>query len=309
MSVGQIFNQVAIIFLLMLLGAIIRKTNFLHLQSINDLTNVTLYFLSPVVIIKAFEQPFSKTRFYQLLLLVVAVFLTYFVSIIMAKLIFHQVQDQNIRRIATYGSIYSNNGFMGVPLAQGLFGSLGVFYAVASMVGFNVMSWTQGIGMFQTSESHEVGRQLKKIILNPNIVAIMLGLVMFITSYRLPAILSDFIDYTSPAFTPLSMIVIGSNLADLNLRDVKLPVALWVSLILRNLIFPIIGILILLIFRVSGVPLLVTVILNACPVAGLVVLFTLQSRDNAKPATILMSISTILSLLTIPLVYWLATLW
>lgn len=105
------------------------------------------------------------------------------------------------------------------------------------------------------------------------------------------------------------MIVIGSNLADLNLRDVKLPVALWVSLILRNLIFPIIGILILLIFRVSGVPLLVTVILNACPVAGLVVFFTLQSRNNAKPATILMSISTILSLLTIPLVYWLATLW
>lgn len=196
-SVGQIFNQVAIIFLLMLLGAIIRKTNFLHLQSINDLTNVTLYFLSPVVIIKAFEQPFSKTRFYQLLLLVVAVFLTYFVSIIMAKLIFHRVQDQNIQRIATYGSIYSNNGFMGVPLAQGLFGSLGVYYAVASMVGFNVMSWTQGIGMFQTAKHHELGRQLKKIILNPNIIAIMLGLVMFITSYRLPAILSHFIDYTS----------------------------------------------------------------------------------------------------------------
>lgn len=197
MSVGQIFNQVAIIFLLMLLGAIIRKTNFLHLQSINDLTNVTLYFLSPVVIIKAFEQPFSKTRFYQLLLLVVAVFLTYFVSIIMAKLIFHRVQDQNIQRIATYGSIYSNNGFMGVPLAQGLFGSLGVYYAVASMVGFNVMSWTQGIGMLQTAKHHELGRQLKKIILNPNIIAIMLGLVMFITSYRLPAILSHFIDYTS----------------------------------------------------------------------------------------------------------------
>ena len=132
---------------------------------------------------------------------------------------------------------------------------------------------------------------------------------MFISSYRLPKLVSGFINYTSPAFTPLSMIVIGSNLANLNLRDVKLPRALWVSLILRNLIFPIIGIPILMMLGVSGVPLLVTVILNACPVAGLVVLFTLQSGGDAKPATILMSISTILSLLTIPVVYWLATLW
>lgn len=92
------------------------------------------------MIVRAFEQSFSKTRFYQLALLVIAVFLTYVVSIIIAKLIFHRVPDQNIRHISTYGSIYSNNGFMGVPLAQGLFGSVGVFYAVASMIGFNVMS-------------------------------------------------------------------------------------------------------------------------------------------------------------------------
>lgn len=81
--------------------------------------------------------------------------MTYFVSILIAKLLFHKVKDQNIRQIATYGSIYSNNGFMGVPLAQGLFGSVGVFYAVASMIDFNVMSWTQGIGIFQKRQPHD----------------------------------------------------------------------------------------------------------------------------------------------------------
>lgn len=125
MSIGQIFNQVVIIFLLMLLGEIIRKANFLHLQSINDLTNITLYFLSPIVIIRAFEQPFSKVRFYQLVLLVIAVFLTYFASIIIAKLIFHRVSDQNIRHIAIYGSIYSNNGFMGFHLPRACLAVLG----------------------------------------------------------------------------------------------------------------------------------------------------------------------------------------
>ena len=309
MSISQIFNQVVVIFLLMLLGAAIRKLGFLHSQSINDLTNIILYFLSPIVIIKAFEQPFSRARFNQLLVLVVAVFLTYFVSILLAILLFRRVRDQNIRRIAIYGSTYSNNGFMGIPLAQGLFGSIGVFYAVASMIGFNVMSWTQGIGIFQDRTQRRFGEQFKKIILNPNIIAIIVGLIMFVTSYHLPKLLSSFIDYTSPAFTPMAMIVIGCNLANLSLKDVKLPGSLWVSLVVRNLVFPILGTLILLAMGVSGVPMVTTVILSACPVAGLVVLFTLQAGGDAKPATILMSISAILSLVTIPIVYGIVSLW
>lgn len=309
MSISQLFNQVVVIFLLMLLGAAIRKLGFLHTQSINDLTNITLYFLSPIVIIKAFEQPFSRTRFTQLLILVVAVFLTYFVSILLARLLFHRVDDQNVRRIAIYGSTYSNNGFMGIPLAQGLFGSIGVFYAVASMIGFNVMSWTQGIGIFRGKGQRRFGAQLKRILLNPNIIAIIVGLIMFVSSTHLPRLLAAFVDYTSPAFTPLSMIIIGSNLANLNLRDVQLPGALWISLLVRNLVFPLLGTLILLALGISGVPLFTTAILSACPVAGLVVLFTLQAGGDAKPATILMSVSTILSLVTIPLVYWLASQW
>ena len=309
MSISQIFTQVVVIFLLMLLGVVIRKLSFLHSQSINDLTNIILYFLSPIVIIKAFEQPFSRARFNQLLVLVVAVFLTYFVSILLASLLFRRVRDQNIRRIAIYGSTYSNNGFMGIPLAQGLFGSIGVFYAVASMIGFNVMSWTQGIGIFQDRTQRRFGEQFKKIILKPNIIAIIVGLIMFVTSYHLPKLLSSFIDYTSPAFTPMAMIVIGCNLANLSLKDVKLPGSLWVSLVVRNLVFPILGALILLAMGVSGVPMVTTVILSACPVAGLVVLFTLQAGGDAKPATILMSISTILSLVTIPIVYGIVSLW
>ena len=282
MSITQLFNQVAVIFLLMLLGAAISKLGFLHPQSINDLTNITLYFLSPLVIIKAFEQPFSPHRFFQLVVLTVGVFITYFVSIILAKLIFYREGDPNLRRIAIYGSTYSNNGFMGIPLAQGLFGSIGVFYAVASMIGFNVMSWTQGIGIFQEKTTHSWKTQLKKILLNPNIIAIIVGLVLFTSSFRLPRTVTSFIDYTSPAFTPLSMIIIGSNLANLKITAVRLPRTLWVSLVVRNIVFPVIGIFILLALGVHGVPLFTTVILSACPVAGLVVLFTLQTSGDAK---------------------------
>ncbi len=109
----QLFTHVVVIFLLMLMGALIRKLGFLHAQSVNDLTNITLYFLSPLVIMKAFEQPFSSKRMVTLAILVLLVFLTYFVSIVIAQLAFTHESNLNLKRIAIYGSIYSNNGFMG----------------------------------------------------------------------------------------------------------------------------------------------------------------------------------------------------
>ena len=308
MSITQVASQIIIIFLLMLLGALIRESGFLHPQSISDITNIALYFLSPMVILKAFQQDFSLQKFQIFIKLVLAVFLGYLVTIILAKIIFHKVQDDNLKSILLYGSIYSNNGFMGVPLAQALFGNFGVFYSVASLIGFNVMSWTQGVSMFKQSDQQlSYLEKIKKIILNPNILAIIAGLIVFIFSIKLPTIVSSFLNYGSQAFTPISMIVIGSNLVGIKLKDVKLTGPLTIALLLRNFIFPLINLFILWLLGIRGVPMVTTVLLASCPAAGLVVLFTLQAKGNTKPAVILMSVSTILSLITIPCIYFCTT--
>lgn len=149
MSLSQLASQIAVIFLLMLLGALARQLGFLSPTTINDLTNLVLYFLSPLVIIKAFLAPFSVTRLKIFCLTLVGVVITYLVTILLAKLAFAKVKDANLQRIATYGSIYSSNGFMGIPLVQALFGSTGVFYGVVSMVGFNAFTWTHGVAMLK----------------------------------------------------------------------------------------------------------------------------------------------------------------
>ncbi|MCT3441406.1 AEC family transporter, partial [Limosilactobacillus fermentum] len=104
---SQLASQIAVIFLLMLLGALARQLGFLSPTTINDLTNLALYFLSPLVIIKAFLAPFSVTRLKIFCLTLVGVVITYLVTILLAKLAFAKVKDANLRRIATYGSIYS----------------------------------------------------------------------------------------------------------------------------------------------------------------------------------------------------------
>lgn len=126
---------------------------------------------------------------------------------------------------------------------------------------------------------------------------------MFISSYHLPKMINTFVSDFSAAFTPISMIIIGSNLANLDVHTLKIPPVLIASLSFRNLLFPVLGIIILK-YRCTYT----TVILSACPVAGLVVLFTLQAKGDARPATVLMALSTILCLLTIPLIFVLTRL-
>lgn len=309
MNIGQLINQIVLMFCLMLVGVLINKLEFMHSQTSSDLTNVLLYIVSPCLIINAFEQPYSGSRIKQFLLAIAGVFLLYIVEIIVAKLVFGRMKNQNLRRIAQYGSIYSNAGFMGIPLISALFGSEGVFFAVVSLAAFNIFSWTQGVSLFNDEKNGSAEKtDWRQVLLNPNIIAIFLGILIFIFSVKIPSIPNQVIKYVGSINTPLSMIVIGNSLANIKFSRDMLNKEIGLTILLRNLLFPIIGIVLLKVLGVTGIAFYTTIVMAACPVAGLVVLFTLQADGDTAPAISLMSLSTILSLITIPMVFALGSL-
>lgn len=304
MNIGQLINQIILMFCLMLVGVLINKLKFMHAQTSSDLTNVLLYIVSPCLIINAFEQPYSGNRIKQFLLAIAGVFLLYIIEIIIAKLVFGRLKNQNLRRITQYGSIYSNAGFMGIPLISSLFGAEGVFFAVVSLAAFNIFSWTQGVSLFKNDGDDTVEKtDWRQVLFNPNIVAIILGIILFVFSIKIPSVPNQVIKYVGSINTPLSMIVIGNSLANIKFSRNMLNKEIGLTIILRNLVFPIIGIILLKLIGVSGIAFYTTIVMAACPVAGLVVLFTLQVDGDTAPAISLMSLSTILSLITIPLVF------
>ncbi|MCH4163873.1 MAG: AEC family transporter [Lentilactobacillus diolivorans] len=304
MALGQLTNQIVLMFCLMLVGVLINKLNFMHSQTSSDLTNILLYVVSPCLIIGAFEQKYSANRMRQLLLVCLGIAIFYIIEIMIAKLAFGRIKSHNLRRIAQYGSIYSNAGFMGVPLTSALFGNSGVFFAVASLAGFNIFSWTHGVSLFKDkATTNDRWQNLREIIINPNIIAIILGLIIFSVSYQLSRPVNEVVHYVSSINTPLSMIVIGNSLANIKISRQLIDWHLWLALVFRNLIFPVVAILVLTLLGVSGIALDTTILMAACPVAGIVVLFTLQAKGDASPAVALMSLSTVLSLITIPLVF------
>lgn len=304
MSIGQVSSQIILMFCLMFVGVIINRMHMMSEQTSNDLTNILLIIVSPCLIIKAFEQPYSSSRINQFVLTCLAVLIAYIIFIIIAKLAFDRIKDPNLKRTAKFGSVLSSCGFMGVPLAGSIFGNTGVFFAVISLAAFNIYTWTYGISLFRPENSDSNWKDnLKKALVNPNTIAIVIGIFMFLFSWRLPAILDKTVYYVSSVNTPLSMIVIGNSLANASFKKKDLSWPIWLALLMRNLLFPIMSIVILNLVGVHGVALLTTILMFACPTAGIVVLFTLQAHGNINPPVALMSISTILSIVTIPLVY------
>jgi len=302
-DIAQLSNQIILMFILMAVGLMTNKLGFMHGQTATDLTNILLYIVSPCLIVNAFEQRFSASRLQALAMVMLGILLTYAIMVLVTNLVFKRVADTNLQRIMRFGSVYSNAGFMGVPLASALFGSTGVFFAVASLAGFNLFCWTHGIALFTRKEPDDRHVNWRQILLNPNIVAIVVGLIIFVSAVHLPSLLNQTITDVSSINTPLSMIVIGNSLAAVKLNRQTLDLRLWWPLLLRNLLFPITNILILRAFGVSGIPLYTTVLMAACPVAGNVVLFTLKAHGDTSPAVTLMSLSTILCMGTIPLVF------
>ncbi|KRN09317.1 auxin efflux carrier [Liquorilactobacillus mali KCTC 3596 = DSM 20444] len=306
MNISVLNNQIILIFLLMLVGVLINKIGFMHPQTANDLTNILLNIVSPCLIINAFEQSYSADRVQQLLLAGLGIIAFYLIEILLASIFFKKVKDSNLQRIYKYGSIFSNAGFMGIPLVSSLFGKMGVFFAVVSLAGFNIFNWTYGLSLFNKDKSNiKKLSRLKTVLLNPNIISIFLGLILFIFSVSLPSTISQTVKYVGSINTPLSMIVIGNSLGNIKIQKEAKSLGIWLTVFLRNILFPILAIVVLEFLGVSGVALDTTVIMMACPVAGIVVLFTLQNKDDVSPAITLMGISTILSLITIPIVFYL----
>lgn len=307
MAIGQLTNQIILMFLLMGVGLLTNKLGFMHGQTATDLTNILLYIVSPCLIVNAFEQRFSTNRLQSLGLVLLGILLTYGLMVLITNLAFKRVADPNLQRIMRFGAVYSNAGFMGVPLASALFGNTGVFFAVASLAAFNIFCWTHGIALF-TPRKQGTPINWRQILLNPNIVAIVVGLAIFVSGVHLPNLLNHTIIYVSSINTPLSMIVIGNSLAAVKFNRQAFNSRLWWPLLCRNLLFPVIDIVILRAFGISGIPLYTTVLMAACPVAGNVVLFTLKAHGDTSPAVTLMSISTIFSVATIPVVFALCNL-
>lgn len=293
---SNLLNLQITIFCLMLSGYILTKTNVLSGDARKPLSNLLISFILPCNIITSFMMEFNQKIMLDCLsIFIVSVCLQTFV--VLASKYFYPNTDSGKLPVLRYGTIVSNAGFMGSPIAQGLFGNQGLLYSSIYLIPLRAVMWSFGVTCFTGAKGKGV---LKKILTHPCIVAVFLGMILMITQIQLPKGIEQTIRYAGNANTALSMIVIGNILAEVKASEILDRTAGWFCIV-RLAVIPL---LVLIGCKLSGVDELVkqlSVVLASMPAAATTAILAAKYDGDAHFAAKIVFLSTLLSLLSVPL--------
>ena len=288
-------EQVALIFVFMLLGLLAAKRRWINDDAVSGMTNVLLNFVVPCVIVMAFQQPFSTGQLRDLGVAAAFDMVAFPVTIGLAYLMFRRCAGDE-QRALRFGAVYSNSMFIGFPLVQSLLGDDGLFFAVIFTLAFNLFVWTHGYAMFPGDGT----KPLRRLASSPAIWAIIVGLALFIGRVQLPSLVGEGLTDLGDMTAPLSMIIVGAGLAKVNWGTLLRDRLLWAGVAVRNCLIPLLAVLALWAVPLSTTARLATLIPLACPTAAFLVLFSVRSKQDTAFPSSLVALSTVVSIATVP---------
>ena len=299
-----VFSQVMILMIMIAVGFAAAKAKIMTAEGARCCTDIALIIATPCVIIKSLIREYSNEIMKSLAF---AIFITLLVQVLMiflSRLILHS-KDKARERVLRFGTIFANCGFMSLPLQQVILGADGTLYGSAYVIMFNLVIWSYGVFLISGDKKYI---KPKKLFVNPGIIGLAIGLVIFIFSIPIPKIIYSAIDYMSALYTPLPMLIIGYHLAQNNpLTAFKDPKCL-LAVLLRMIVYPlaVLGFLYLIGVRET---LLVSVIISvSAPVAAITTMFSAKYGADTPLSVDMVSLSTVAAAVTMPLVITLAQL-
>ena len=204
-------QQVAELFILMGLGALGAKTGLLRPEGKQTLSNLLVNLVVPAMIINSYRMDFSPEILRNLLAAFALSILSSLLGLVITLLFTARSKDSRTP-IFRFACVFSNAGYMGLPLISALFGSEGLLYASAYFTIFNLLLWTLGYSM--VSGSSDPKAVVKSLAHTPAIYAVLVGLVIYLLQIPIPALLAQPISLLGAMNTPLSMFITGMMIAE-----------------------------------------------------------------------------------------------
>lgn len=304
-SFWTVAQQVLVLFLLIGVGFVCGKAGLLRESAVKCCADVVLYIAFPCVILQSFMRPFSPDMLKGLLLAALVSLLVHAGSIAAAQIVFRD-KDEARRQVLRFCTVFSNAGYMALPLQQALLGETGVFYGAAYVAVFNIVLWSYGLLIMSGDKKALSG---KKLALNPGIIGLVLGLAVFVFSPPLPAFLTEPIRHLANLNTPLPMLIIGFYLAQTDLRRALRDGRAYVAVALRLVILPLASLGLMLLCGLRGALLVACTIAVSAPTAAAATMFATKYGQDKLLSVNLISVSTLLSVVTMPLIVSIAQLW
>lgn len=290
----QLLNLQLTLFLLILVGFLVRWIGMVSEQGQKNLNLLALNVILPCNIVKSFMVDLKSEMIRDLTTMMLLSVLVQVIFVIYGKILFRK-QPAGKKACLQYGTICSNAGFLGNPVAEGVFGSYGLVLASVFLIPMRIMMWSEGLAAFSGTSDRRA--TLKKVCTHPCIIACVLGIILMATGLRFPAPVTSAISSLGGCNTAVSMMVIGMILSNMDLREFDKDVILYS--LHRLVLLPLLILLICMMIPMSRSVRGVCVLLSAMPAGATTSI--LASRYEMEPefATRMVIISTILSLPTI----------
>ena len=292
-----------LLFLYMLCGFVISRLNIVREDNRAVLVRLLMDVAMPMMVLNAFNKPTTREEILSSFWVMLIALAGCVVTGLIGRVLWRR-QPDNKRKVLMYASMFSNAGNAGLPIISLVFGPAGVFYASMYLIPPRILQWTVGLGFFVKPEK---GGWVKNVLLNPMVVTIYIGAVLMITGWQIPGVFGKAIANLGSMTGPLSMILIGATLAHMDFRKLLDPSVLLITA-LRLILFPLLFAVLLKFLHAEEMVMNICVILLAMPVASNTAAMAERYGGDHVFASACVSVSTLLSVVTVPFITWLIQL-
>ncbi len=285
-------------FIILIIGLGCSMKGLITKEGNKQLSKVALYIVNPMLIFMSYQDcEYSSTLLKGLLWSFLLSGISFGVMILLSTLIISQKRPEH--SLERFSAVYSNCGFIGIPLIRGIYGTEGVLYLTAYITLFNVLVWTHG---YMTMKESRDFKSFVKAATSPSVIAVFVGLLSYLTQKHLPDILHSSLKYISEMNTPLAMLIAGSAAAQTNVLKALKNKALYMVSVYKLLALPLVAFLLVHFLPAPHMVKMVVLIASACPVATTGTMFAIQFDKNPERCSEFFAVTTLLSGITLPIV-------
>ena len=292
-------TNVGVLYIIVAVGYICDRMGIYTEETAKKTVNFLLYFVASCTLINSFIKieatPDTVGKFFTAFALAVA---THVIAILINTLTFRNKQNEK-NAVYKFASIYGNVAFMALPLAQAVLGDEGVLYCVGGAVVFNLLTFTHGVKLMGKEGTK---LSLKKLLINPGVIAVVIGLPIFISGIELPYIITRPVGMLADLNTPVAMLVFGTYLSKTDLKTMLFDKKIYGVAMMKLIVLPLICMGIYYLCGLSGTLLTAVIITASVPSANNTFMFaSVYGRDTAT-ASKTVALVSFLSILTMPVI-------
>lgn len=303
----QMLNLQFAMLILIVVGTISRRRKIININAQKGLSNLLIYLILPCNIIVSFQGKLISGLIKNSLAAFCISLAIQISSIFLGRSLFRRFSD-NIKPIMNYGLICSNSSFIGLPVINNIFNSTGVLYASIFQIPIRITMWTSGLTQFTGRKVDKNGKKqpvftkqtIKNLIFHPCIIAVFLGLFIMAFSIKLPDFINCSIIFMSQCTIPISMIVIGCILSECKVSQIFDKATFYFTFI-RLIFFPLLVFILLKLLKVAPLIIGVSTLLTGMPAGTTTAILADKYECDAAFASAVIFISTIFSIVTVPI--------